>query len=66
MLGKHYFTGDWELWIRMPSLKETHILSAHLKVHLSGHQIHIYSHAKIYSLQFYWLMAAETSISKAL
>lgn len=28
--------------------------------------MHIHRHAKIYSLQFYWLMAAETSISKAL
>lgn len=28
--------------------------------------MHIHRHAKIYSLQFYWLMEAETSINKAL
>lgn len=63
-LGKHHFTGDWELSQSECTHSGTHICFQHIWI--SCHQMHTHRHAKIYSLQFYWLMAAETSINKAL
>lgn len=63
-LGKHYFTGDWELSPSECINSRKHRYFQHIWI--SGHQMHIHRHAKIYSLQFYWLMAAETSKSKPL